>query len=206
VTTLVAAIALESLLANYGLLAIFLGTFLEGETILVLAGLAAHRGYLSLSSVIAAGFLGTFVGDRLYFQIGRWHGEAFLAKRPTLQARVSRARQFLERHHVAFILSFRFSYGLRTISPFAIGMSDVPMHRYLILNALGGFVWSVAITLLGYSVGEGAEALIGRVKEIEVWLFLGVAVAGSMVWLAHLILRRRRRAVLSPHKSEAETH
>jgi membrane protein DedA with SNARE-associated domain len=182
---------LENLLATYGLLAIFLGTFFEGETILVLAGLAAHRGYLPLSAVFAAGFMGTFVGDQLYFQLGRWRGEAFLAKRPALKSRVERAQRFLQRHHVAFILGFRFSYGLRTISPFAIGMSDVRLHRYLLLNALGGFVWSVAVTLVGYCVGEGAEALLGRVKEIEGWLFLGVTAVGATVWLVHVARRRR---------------
>lgn len=182
---------LQSFLETYGLLAIFLGTFLEGETILVLAGLAAHRGYLPLPAVIAAGFAGTFVGDQLYFRLGRWRGEAFLTKRPVWRARVARARHYLEQHHVAFILAFRFFYGLRTVSPFAIGMSDVNPRRFLLLNTLGGLVWSVAVALLGYSVGEGAEALLGRVTEIEVWLFLGIGLVGSGVWLVHFVRRRK---------------
>jgi membrane protein DedA with SNARE-associated domain len=184
-------ISLESFLETYGLLAILLGTFFEGETILVLAGLAAHRGYLSLPSVVAAGFLGTFVGDQLYFHLGRRHAEVFLARRPAWGARLARSRRFLDRHHVAFILGFRFLYGLRTVSPFAIGMSDVGPRRYLILNAAGGLFWSVAVALLGYSVGEGAETLLGRVKEIEGWLFLGVAVVGSSIWLAFFWRRLR---------------
>jgi membrane protein DedA with SNARE-associated domain len=184
---------IESFLETYGTLAIVLGTFFEGETILVLAGLAAHRGYLSLPAVVGAGFVGTFIGDQLYFHLGRRRGEAFLAKRPAWGARVSRAKRFLEGHHVAFILGFRFFYGLRTVSPFAIGMSDVGLRRYLLLNTLGGLIWSVAVALLGYSVGEGAEALLGRVKEIEAWLFLGVAVVGSAVWLGYFMQRRRQR-------------
>jgi membrane protein DedA with SNARE-associated domain len=183
---------LESFLHSYGILAIVLGTFFEGETILLLAGLAAHRGYLPVASVIAAGFVGSVVGDQLYFHLGRWRGAPFLAKRPAWVAQVARAQRFLERHHVAFILGFRFLYGLRTVSPFAIGMSGVPLHRFLILNGLGGLVWSVAVTLLGYSVGQGAEALLGRVKEVEAWLFLGVAVVGSIAWLAYFVRTRRR--------------
>lgn len=182
---------LEGLIGSYGLLAVLLGTFFEGETILVLGGLAAHRGYLSLGSVIAVGFLGSFVGDQFYFQLGRWHGAALIAKRPAWHARVQRAQRVLERHHIAFILGFRFLYGLRTISPFAIGMSEVPIQRYLILNFLGGLVWSVAVAMLGYSVGGGAEALIGRVKEIELWLFAGVAAAGSAIWLIYRVRERR---------------
>lgn len=184
---------IESFLHSYGLLAVVLGTFFEGETILVLAGLAVDRGYLSLPSVIACGFLGTFVGDQLYFQLGRRRGEAFLARRPAWASRAARARHFLNRHHAAFILGFRFFYGLRTVSPFVIGMSDVPLRRYLLLNALGGLGWSVAVTLLGYSLGQGAEALLGRVKEVEAWLFLSVATLGFGI-AAIRLLRHHTRA------------
>jgi membrane protein DedA with SNARE-associated domain len=183
--------AFEDLLQNYGLIAIVVGTFLEGETILVLAGLAAHRGYLSLPAVIAAGFLGTFLGDQLYFALGRRRGQAFLAKRPTWQPRIERARNFLTRHAVVFIFGFRFLYGLRTVSPFVIGMSHVPARRYLVLNTLGGTVWSVAVALLGYGLGEGAELLLGRVRRFEVWIFLAVAVAGATVWSIYLLRLRR---------------
>lgn len=181
---------LEGFLQTYGLLAVVLGTFFEGETIMVLAGLASHRGYWSLTSVIAAGFAGTFFGDQLYFQIGRTQGKLFLAKRPAWEARVVRARRFLGRHHIAFILGFRFLYGLRTVSPFVIGMSHVPVRRYMLLNAVGGFVWSVAVAVVGYSVGQGAEALLGRVKEVEVWLFVGVAAVGASVWLIYVLSRQ----------------
>ena len=49
---------LQSIIENYGYAAILIGTFLEGETILVLAGLAAHQGYLVLTWVILAAFAG----------------------------------------------------------------------------------------------------------------------------------------------------
>jgi membrane protein DedA with SNARE-associated domain len=183
---------LGSFLESFGYLAVVVGTFFEGETVLVLAGLASHRGYLSLPGVIAAGFVGTLAGDQLYFQIGRRRGEAFLARRPRLNARLERARVFLERHDVAFILGFRFLYGLRTVSPFAIGMSDVPFRRYLLLNAAGALVWSVTIALLGYSVGQSAELLLGRAREFEGWLFAGIAATGALVWMVYLLRTRAR--------------
>lgn len=184
---------LENLLGSYGYVAIALGAFLEGETILMLAGLAAHRGYLSLPLVVAAGFTGTLFGDQLYFHLGRRRGAAFVAKRPAWQARLARAQGFLDRHHVAFILGFRFLYGLRTVSPFAIGMSGVSLRRFLCLNLLGALVWSVTVALLGYSVGEGARMLLGQVKEVEAWLFAGTAAVGALVWLLHVAWRRRER-------------
>jgi membrane protein DedA with SNARE-associated domain len=57
---------LLSIIENYEYAAILIGTFLEGETILVLAGLAAHQGYLVLTWVILAAFLGSLGGDQLF--------------------------------------------------------------------------------------------------------------------------------------------
>ena len=159
----------ETFLSTYGLIVVVVGTFFEGETVLVLAGLAAHRGYLPLPAVVGAGFVGTILGDQLYFLIGRWRGEAVL-----------------------FILGFRVLYGLRTISPFAVGTSNVRFRRFLALDALTAILWSAGIALLGYSVGKGAETLLGEVRRFELWLFAGLAAAGILLWLAHHVHRRRK--------------
>jgi len=61
---------LQSFIENYGYAAILVGTFLEGETILILAGPAAHLGYLNLPLVMLAAFLGSLSGDQLFFCLG----------------------------------------------------------------------------------------------------------------------------------------
>jgi len=82
---------LESLIETYGYLAILIGTFLEGETILVLGGFAAHRGYLALPWVILAAFIGSLCGDQLFFYLGRKHSQMILAKRQSWQSRIETA-------------------------------------------------------------------------------------------------------------------
>lgn len=71
---------MEQLVTDYGYLAILIGTFLEGEVILVIGGFLVHRGYLDLPVVIAVAFIGTLVGDQLYFNLGRTRGKRFTAK------------------------------------------------------------------------------------------------------------------------------
>ena len=71
----------QSIIENYGYAAILIGTFLEGETILELAGLAAHQGYLVLTRVILAAFVGSLCGDQLFFYFGRKHSQAVLSRR-----------------------------------------------------------------------------------------------------------------------------
>src|SRR5215467_8105120 len=101
---------LESLIGRYGYLAILVGTFLEGETILVLGGFAAHRGLLELPGVMLSGFIGSLLSDQIFFYLGRRHGSAWLARRPKWRAGVERVRPIINRHATLLNLVFRFLY------------------------------------------------------------------------------------------------
>ena len=66
--------SLEIFVKTYGYWALLVGTFFEGETILIIGGITAHLGYLELPIVILIAFIGSFSGDQLYFFIGRMKG------------------------------------------------------------------------------------------------------------------------------------
>ena len=183
---------LESLIAHYGYLAILIGTLLEGETILVLGGFAAHRGLLWLPGVMLAGFVGSLLSDQLFFFLGRRHGAALLARWPKWQSGVERARGLLDRYNTALILTFRFLYGLRNLTPFALGMSSVSTARFLVLNTVGAAIWAVAISALGWSVGEAAKQVLGHLERYERLLGAVIVAAGVILWLWHLLAARRR--------------
>ena len=121
---------------DYGYLAVIIGTFLEGETILIVAGFAAYEGYLELPLVITAAFFGSLFGDQLYFFIGRYKGQALLARFKSWEPRITRFRKLMDRHNTWFILIFRFLYGLRTPAPFAIGLSNVSIRKFIFRNII----------------------------------------------------------------------
>jgi membrane protein DedA with SNARE-associated domain len=187
---------LQSIIENYGYVAILIGTFLEGETILVLAGLAAHQGYLVLTWVILAAFLGSLCGDQLFFYLGRKHSQAVLSKRPGWKQKAKKVHKMMNRFETPMILSFRFLYGLRTISPFVIGMSPVSVKKFILLNAAGALIWAVAIASGGYFFGRALEVLIGKLKSYEMYIMGSVAMVGLLIWSFHFYRRRRRRAKL----------
>ncbi|MBX9756712.1 MAG: DedA family protein, partial [Pseudomonadaceae bacterium] len=62
---------LEQFLQDFGYFALFLGTFFEGETILVLAGFLASRGYMQIEWVLVTAFFGSYAGDQLWYYLGR---------------------------------------------------------------------------------------------------------------------------------------
>jgi membrane protein DedA with SNARE-associated domain len=185
---------LESLLTTYGYPAIILGTFLEGETVMILAGVAAHMGYLSLDWIIFCGFCGTFFGDQLYFFLGRRHGRSMLARRPSWQAPADQVFHKLERHQILLMLSFRFLYGIRTVTPFAIGMSDISYLRFAILNFIGAGIWAVTIAFAGYYFGQAVETVLGDIKHYEIGLMAGFVGFSVLVWVIHFYRHRVNRS------------
>lgn len=183
---------LESLIGQYGYLAIFIGTFLEGETILVLGGFAAHRGLLHLPGVMLAAFLGSVLSDQLFFYLGRRHGEAWLARRPRWRSGIERVRGLMDRYSTLLILGFRFLYGLRNVTPFALGMSSVSTVRFVALNAVGAAVWAVVVTLLGWFVGEAAKQMLGHLERYEGAIAAAIIAVGGAAWVWHRLAARRR--------------
>jgi membrane protein DedA with SNARE-associated domain len=179
---------LESLVEEYGYLAVLVGTFLEGETILVIAGVAAQLGRLELRYVMLAAFCGSLVSDQLAFFIGRRWGTRWLSRRPNIEARVARARSLIERHQIPITLGFRFLYGLRNVIPFALGMSRMNTVRYIVLNVIGAAVWAVALAAGGYALGKGLELVMDDAKSWQRWILAGLCLAG----LAFFLLSRRR--------------
>jgi len=178
-------VTLESLIETYGYWAVLVGTFLEGETVLVLGGFVAHRGYLALSWVIFFAFAGSLCGDLLYFYLGRKHSMRVLAKFPSWKVHIEKVQKLLERFRTPFILVFRFLYGLRLVAPFAIGMSSVPMREFVFLNIVSALVWASVVGFGGYLFGNALEIFIGDVKHYELEVFGLITLVGAVVWIIH---------------------
>jgi membrane protein DedA with SNARE-associated domain len=183
---------LSELIRNYGYLAVLIGTFLEGETILLLGGLAAHMGFLELPWVMAAALTGSFTGDQLYFYIGRRYGPKIIAKRLSWQESAKKVYRHLHRHQNLLILTFRFFYGLRNVTPFAVGAAGISRSRFFVLNLIGAVVWAVAFATAGYLSGEAFRLMLSDFRHYELYVLLGLLVAGILLWLITLIRRRRR--------------
>jgi membrane protein DedA with SNARE-associated domain len=186
-------VTISSLVEHYGYLAVFAGTFLEGETILLFAGFAAHRGLLKLPEVILLAFAASTLADELYFLAGRRYGEGLFARFPALAAQVPRVKHLLDDHQLPLIAGIRFLYGLRVAGPIALGALGVRPLKFAVLNTIGAAAWAVLITGLGYQFGNALEWLLRDLKRIEEGVLVGILVAG-IGWSIFRRLRRRRRA------------
>lgn len=194
---------LQQFLQDFGYLALLLGTFFEGETILVLAGFLAFRGYLNIHLVVLTAFLGSYAGDQLWYYLGRLKGRALLRRKPHWQALGDKALNHIRRHPDLWVLSFRFVYGLRTVMPIAIGLSGYAPLRYLLLNGLGAIVWATALGWAAYHFGAVLETVLGDIKRYEFWVLGALILLGVGLWVRRA-LRAKRNAPHSEPSGEPD--
>lgn len=181
---------LASLIADHGYWIVAAGCLLEGETVLLLAGFAAKRGYLDPVEVVGVASAAAFAGDQLLFWVGRRYGHALLARWPAIARRAARISGLIDRHPQKAALVARFIYGSRFAGPILIGMSSMPRARFAPLNAIASIAWATLFTTAGWYLGGAAEAYAGDLRRIEGWL-LAALIAAVVAWRLTAFLKRR---------------
>ncbi len=172
--------------SQFGLPLVFAGALLEGETVVLLAGVLCHRGLLPLEWTVVLAAAGAFTGDQTWFHLGRRYGLRALSRFPWLARRAAQVRPWVEQRADWIAATSRFVYGTRTVAPLLLGMHGYPSPRFLLVNSFSALLWAVAVVGAGYLVGAGAEQLFGRVRHIEQLLL----VVGGLMLLRWWLRRR----------------
>jgi membrane protein DedA with SNARE-associated domain len=187
---------MESFITHFGLVAVFVGATIEGDLVLILAGVTAHLGLLNLWAAIAAAATGCFTGDFAFYALGRWHSDTIRNSRVYLKfgPRVERLA-----NRVGFwqIFAARFMYGTRVATMLFWGAHRLPIVTFVAVNLAGCTAWAVILGLLGFGASRSAAVLLGDVKRAELWLVgaIAVAIAGYLV-----VRQLRKRANLPAPK------
>ncbi len=189
-------IDVNNLLMNYGYWAVFIGCLLEGETILILGGLAAHQTSLKLPDVIIIAALAGMLGDQLLFWIGRYFGPRLLPRLHRQQAAIDRVSSLIERYPTAAIFSVRFLYGMRLVGPMVIGASRLSPVHFSLINLFGAAAWATLFAMAGYWAGEALETLLGNLKPYRLPIFIIVVICAAL-----LALFRHHRAKVRARQS-----
>jgi membrane protein DedA with SNARE-associated domain len=167
---------LQSYLVDYGLWVLFIGTILEGEIVLVVAGFLAQAGLFPYWQVVAVAVTGGVLGDQFYFYLGRWKGEAIVWRVRAFSRRADKAMELIDHWHGWLIPASRFLYGFRILLPITFGMIGTPPTRFALLNVASAVPWAVMFSAGGFLLGQFALDLIQTAHKHR-----GVAVLVVMV-------------------------
>ncbi|MBS0272123.1 MAG: DedA family protein [Proteobacteria bacterium] len=179
---------MQEFIETWGYFAVFLGSLVEGESVIFVAGFLAHEGYLSLAKIIVIAFLGTLFADQVLYHIGRHYGPRVINKFPSIQPKADHAFKLLKKYDTLYLLSFRFIYGIRIISPLIIGSSGVEFIRFTILNFIAALIWSVGSCVAAYYFAH----LIMDELHLLPKVLLGVALVGGGIGYCLYKFRKRR--------------
>ena len=162
---------LTAITSNYGtwtylilFLVIFVETgvvvmpFLPGDSLLFAAGALAANPASELNVVLMMVllFIAAFLGDTLNYTIGDFIGPRVFRRdyRFIKRAHLLRTQEFYDRHGGKTIIIARFIPIIRTFAPFVAGVGTMKYSRFISYNVIGGFLWVVAFTLLGFFFGN----------------------------------------------------
>ena len=170
---------LAQLVLTYGLAAVFVGSAVEGDFTLILAGVFAHLGYFPFPLAVAAGALGSALGDFAWYTLGRVRGPRFRAGR-LYQRMGHRIEALAARLGPAQLIAARFVYGTKAASMVFWGLHGLSLVRFVLVDGVGCVLGSFVLVGLGYLVSGSATVLLGRVRRVQLWL-LGVLAVGVVL-------------------------
>ena len=184
----------------FGETALFFGFVLPGEIAVVLGGVLASRGHVSLPLlmlvVVAAAIIGPLVG----YEVGRRMGGRVIGSRflRRVSGTMERGAAALNSRGAAAVLVGRFTAVLRALMPALAGTANMPYRTFVVYNAIGGIVWGIGYCLLGYLAGSAYEAVARQVGTGFAIAVAALVVTALVIWA----VRRHRRAPALAENSE----
>jgi membrane-associated protein len=204
----------QELLRSFGTIGLFLiifaesglliGFFLPGDSLLFTAGLFAAKGDLNLPVILIGCFIAAVAGDQVGYAFGRKVGPSIFSRPNSKlfkQEYVQRADEFFESHGAKTIVLARFVPVVRTFAPILAGVGSMRYRTFVTYNVIGGFLWAIGVTTLGYLLGDqiGAENIDKYLLPI-----IAVIIVISVLPAVIEVLRHKRKAAKALSAAEAE--
>jgi len=162
----------QQFVEQYGYWAVFIWTFIEGESVFIAAAALAAAGLLTPWKVIVVAACGAYIGHIVFFAIGRWKGIALIEAVPFLKRHYPKANMILDHYAHWSIFIFQYLYGTRLVAAILFGCSSIGFARFALLQVLNCLIWALIIYTVGHLLGIAGVAILHRFGVI------GLVVAG----------------------------
>jgi len=105
--------------------------------------------------------------------------------------RIDKVNHWLQKYPVLVIITYRFLYGFRTVTPVIIGTSDIRTLTFLIFSFFSTFLWCLIYSSLGYLFGEIIKTQLAHIEHIELYI-IGFL---FMIGIAIYFIKRGRKKI-----------
>ncbi|MDQ6970054.1 MAG: VTT domain-containing protein [Mariprofundus sp.] len=189
----------RQLIDQYGYLAVFLSTIIEGEVVVLAAAALAANGLLQPHWVIAAAAAGAFIGHILLFALGRWKGMQLIESFSFLRRHYPIANKVMDDYANWSVFIFQYLYGTRIISAILFGCSTISVSRFFLLQSINCIIWAFVAYIAGHMIGIIAMRIfdmLGLYGLLAVILVAGIV----MLKLYHHFAHQHVLAFLSDNR------
>jgi len=170
----------RQMIEQYGYLAVFASTVIEGEFVVLAAAAIASAGLLEAHWVIAAAALGAWVGHLLLFAVGRWKGMQLIESVPVLRRHYPKANLVMDRYANWSVFVCQYLYGMRLVSAMLFGCSTITLARFMALQVINCIIWALLAYFAGHMIGVVASQLF---EMIGLYGLLAVIAGAALVGL-----------------------
>jgi len=185
-------------LKDYGYTILFFWSIIEGEIGLVMAGIMVHIGSMQYFMSIFVAGLGGFAGDQMYFYIGRFNKRRIQFKLHNQRRQFALAYLLLKKYGWLIIFMQRYLYGLRTIIPMSIGITQYPAKKFALINLISAWVWATIFITPAYFYGAEILDLLAYAKQH--WYF-ALPIIGTFFYGVHTYFKKMEQHFLNKRKS-----
>lgn len=182
--------------AESGLL---IGFFLPGDSLLFTAGFLASQGIFDIRILGVLTFAAAVAGDSVGYAFGHRVGRRLFRREDSIlfhRDNLVRAEEFYRKHGKKTIILARFLPVIRTFAPIVAGIGRMHYPVFLAYNLIGGALWALGLSALGYFLGSTIE----NVDRYLIPLILGIILISLLPTITHLIRnaddRRQLQAVV----------
>lgn len=182
---------------QYAYIILFFWCILEGELALILGGILAHEGHVNVGLAIFIAGLGGFIGDQIYFYIGRYNKKYITKKLISQRRKFAVAHLLLQKYGWPVIFLQRYMYGFRTVIPMSIGITRYSAKKFAFINLISGWVWAAVTIILAWYFGQQIWDIVSYIEKH--WYFaipvIILCVAGFLYGMKRLetkILNERK--------------
>jgi len=162
----------EILLIKYGLVAVFVAAMLEADVIPVLAGVAAHRGYLIPFLALAAASFGALTGDCIWFFLGRSRA---VRNSALIQRLKSKGEILFRRLGNWQIPASHIVYGTRIATMTFLGARGSEVGRFVLVDGVSCLALTTLLFALGFALSASVSLVLVNVRRVEIVLLVCVA-------------------------------
>ncbi|MBJ7342400.1 MAG: DedA family protein, partial [Solirubrobacteraceae bacterium] len=178
----------------------FVGLIAPGETAMVVGGVVAGQGVISLVTLIGIAWFAAAMGDLVSYELGRRLGREFIVKhgpRFGMNAeRLAMVEKFFDKHGGKAIFIGRFVGIVRAVAPFLAGSSGMPLRRFLPYDILGAGLWATTFIMLGYIFWQSFATVLKVAKEGALGLGIVITLIVALVWVVRHLSKEENRHAL----------